>query len=182
MSRASNPVTLSSMRLLPLMLLSLAACPGAGPGTFTGTVQGNGLEVKGAALVANTEVWLSNVNDLCPKLKRNQFPKNGSIVKLVLKPVAAGEFNVVSSLSTAMQNVATLQFIKLNDTCGNALVFAESIGTSGKVTVNGYEADQQIDGNFEATFGSSDAVTGSFNAQYCDAPTLYPSPECVDVE
>lgn len=164
------------------MLLSALACGPAGPGKFTGTVQGNALELKDALLVANTEIWLSNTKELCPKLASNKFPKNGSIVKLILRPVATGDFKVDPSTSTSMPNTATMQFLKLNDTCNNTLAFGASIGTEGTVTVTRYDTSQQIDGTFDMTFGDTDAATGSFSARYCNAPTLYSAPECVAVE
>lgn len=169
------------MRLLTLMLLSLAAC-GGGIGNFTGTVQGNKLELKSALLVGNTEIWLSDTKDLCPKLKANQLPRNGAYLKLTLRPVAAGDFTVDPSTSTAKPNTATATFFKLNDTCGNTLTFGNSLGTMGTVTVSRYTASSTIDGTFDMSIGSNDTVKGSFSAVFCDAPTSYPSAECVTVD
>lgn len=170
------------MRLLPLMLLSLLACGPSGPGRFTGTVQSNSLEVKSALLVGNSEVWLSNTKDLCPKLMANQFPKAGTFVKIILYPVATGDFAVSTAAAASKDHTASAQFFKLGDTCSNTLAFASSIGTKGTVTVTRFDTNVSIEGSFDTTFGDTDAATGVFIAQYCNATTLYPSPECVDVQ
>lgn len=169
------------MRLLLLMLLSLAAC-GGGLGSFTGTVQGNTLELKSALLVGNTEIWLSDTKDLCPKLRANQLPSNGAYLKLTLRPLGTGDFTVDPSTSTGKPNTATATFFKLNDTCANTLTFGSSLGTMGTVNVTRYTASSALDGTFDMTIGSNDTVKGSFSAVFCDAPTSYPSAECVTVD
>ena len=169
------------MRPLTLMLLSLTAC-GGGLGNFTGTVQGNRLELKSVLLVANSEVWLSDTVDLCPKLKANQLPRNGAILKLTPRPVQAGDFTVDPSTSTSKPNTVFAQFLKLDMSCANTVTFGNSIGTMGAVTLTRFDTGKMLDGTFDLTVGSSDAVKGRFSATYCDAPTLYPSPECVTVD
>jgi hypothetical protein len=161
------------------MLLFLLAC-GGGPGSFNGTVQNHKLTVQSALLVANSEVWLSDAKELCPKLQKNQLPKLGTIVKLAIRPIGTGEFTVQPSLSTGTDRTATASFLKLNGECGNTVQFQGSFGKTGKLTVDRYDASKSIDGTFDLTFGDTDAVKGSFSATYCDAATSYPAPECVD--
>lgn len=169
------------MNRLAAALLALAAC-GGGLGSFTGTVQGNTLELKSALLVANSEIWLSDTKDLCPKLKANQLPRNGAYLKLTPRPVATGDFTVDPSTSTGKANTVTATFFKLNADCGNTLTFGNSLGTAGTVTVTRYASSSTIDGTFDMTIGSNDTVKGSFSAVFCDAPTSYPSAECVTVD
>ena len=167
------------MRIGALALLLLLAC-GGGPGSFSGTVQTHQLEVKDALLVGNAEVWLSGTPTLCPKLMQNQLPKLGTILKLQLRPVAEGDFMVVPS-STANQT-ASSSFLKLNDACANTVPFQGSFATKGTVTVTRYDTGKFIAGTFDMTFGDTDAVKGTFNATFCDAPTSYPSADCVTAE
>jgi len=159
--------------MLPGLLLACSGGGGAGGNQFTGTVKGNSLLLQSALLVGGAEVWLSNTKDLCPKLVANQFPRNGAFVKLTFQQsLATGTFNV--------PNPASLQFFKLDADCKSTLAFGDSIATKGTVTVARYEADKLLEASFEATFGSSDMTSGSFIANFCDAPTLYPNPTCAD--
>ncbi|MBK7858214.1 MAG: hypothetical protein IPJ65_06245 [Archangiaceae bacterium] len=163
------------MRLLPLLALGVAC--GGPSNSFTGTVSGTSLEIKDAVVLSDTEVWLSSVDQLCEKLTANTYPKSGRIVKIQLHPVATGEFKVQASSSGADHN-AFMQFIKLDDSCAMQLGFGESVASKGSLTVAHFEALKSMDGTFDVTFGSSDAVKGSFSARYCAAGTTYPTPEC----
>lgn len=161
------------------MLLSLTlACGGGGTSTFKGTVKGTALEVKSAILLANTEVWLSSSDKLCENLAMNTYPKDGRILKLTLRPVETGSFTVDPSTATGNTHTAFMQFFALDAACKSTIMFGDSVGTTGTVTVKSFEASKSIDGSFDLTFGSSDKVTGTFFGSYCDAPTTYPSPEC----
>jgi hypothetical protein len=71
-----------------------------------------------------------------------------------------------------------MQFVQLNEVCTSALQFGDTIGTSGTMKVDAYQASASIAGSFDATFGSSDAAKGTFNAQPCEVPTTLDNPTC----
>jgi hypothetical protein len=160
-------------------LLFLFSC-GGGPGAFTGTVAGKSLTVKGAVFLQSQEIWLVGFDDPCRHLSANQFPKGGSLLKIIPHPPAKRDFNVV--LSGVADGTASMQFLQLDDSCNNTLAFGASAATMGTLGIDSLEAMKAASGNFDVTFGNADHVTGSFNAGSCDAPVLYPAPECIELD
>ncbi len=159
------------------LLLVACAC-GTPRGEFDGAVQMNALSVADSAFVGGQEIWLSSSSNLCASLKMNELPKGGTIAKIIPHPPAVADLTVDTSQDTGKTDTVFLQFFKLDDSCVNTLAFGPSIATVGSVTVTEFVDMQSIQGRFAVTFGNSDMVTGSFNAQFCDAPTSYPSPDC----
>jgi hypothetical protein len=155
-------------------LLLLCAC--GGPGSFTGSVQGNTFAVADSALVGGVEIWLSSEQGLCSMLQKNTYPKNGTLVKIAPRPIGLGDFNVVESTTT--DGTVSVSFLKLNDTCTSTLAFGPSTGTAGTVTLTQLTVSKIAVGKFTVTFGNSDQTSGDFNAAFCDAPTSYPTPMC----
>jgi hypothetical protein len=159
------------------LLIMLCACDG-GPGIVSGTVQSNALIVGDSAFVSAQEIWLSSTTGLCSSLKANNLPKDGTLLKLIPHPVDTGDFTVNDSQATAPDHSVFLQFFKLDDNCIETLMFGQSVATAGTTTITRLDTTRGVTGTFDVTFGSSDHVTGSVNATFCDAPTLYPSPTC----
>jgi hypothetical protein len=155
-------------------LVLLCAC--GGPGTFTGSVQGNMLAVADSALVGGTEIWLSSEGNLCKLLQNNTYPKGATLVKIAPRPIGLGDFTVVASTTT--DGTAAMTFVKLDDTCMQTLAYGPSTATAGTVTLTQLTVSQLAVGKFAVTFGNSDQVSGQFNAAYCDAPTTYLTPLC----
>jgi hypothetical protein len=164
------------MRRIALLLVACAC--GTPPGEFDGSVQSNALSVSDAAFVGGQEIWLSSSSNLCASLKMNELPKDGAIAKIIPNPPSVASLTVDTSQDTGKTNTVFLEFLKLDDSCADTLSFGPSIATSGSVTVTEFVDMQSIQGHFAVTFGNSDMVTGSFNAEFCDAPTSYPAPDC----
>lgn len=164
------------MRFASIALLCCAC--GSVPNAFTGTVAGNGFEVKDAVLLAGQEIWLSSAENLCTKLSQQQYPKNGTIVKIVPHPVAERELSV--AISTTADGTATMQFVKLDASCNNTLAFGVSAATKGTVKISKLTAGTSAVGEFDVTFGDNDPAKGTFNVVNCVAPLLYPNPTCVE--
>jgi len=157
-----------------LTLLLLCACGPSGPGSFNGTVQSDALHVADAVYLMSQEIWLTDHTDLCTLLKANTYPKSGTLVKIAPHPVTTSVDFMVAE-SGALDHTVSLEFLKLDATCNTSM---SAPATAGSVTLTTATAMGSASGTFDVTFGSADHVTGSFNALFCDAMTIYPSPTC----
>src|SRR5262245_38339480 len=133
-------------RLAPFLFLCVACGP-SGPGAFNGTVAGHSFTVKDAVFLASKEIWLSSNLNLCGGLKANEMPKLGTLVKFAPHPAEKGEYSV--ALSTIANGTATVQLLKLDESCTNTAAYPASSATKGTLKLEHVEATDAATGTFE---------------------------------
>jgi hypothetical protein len=159
-----------------------------GPGSFEGKVAGNELEVEDAIFLtasddsgAASALIMTDLNDLCATLKANREPKNGTLVLFVLGRIEGsevllpdkGNYTVVDLEELPPPRFAFGYFSKNDAACRNTIDEERAVAQSGTIEVEEveYKKDGSMRGEFDVRFGSqNDAVKGTFNASFCDAP------------
>jgi hypothetical protein len=177
----------------------------SGPGSFTGTVAGNSLEVKDAifftqpitqgtlSLGSGVVLLMSSQTGSCDMLKNNQLKANSTGFGSILG-VAGGGLNIESNLTTGSYRILTTTdllnpppsgtrlaipaFEKLDAQCQNS-IGTSGDATSGTVNVDSFTNNKTLTGHFDLDFGT-DSGTGDFNATFCDyqASTVETTPTC----
>ncbi len=168
---------------------ALLLCVACAPGSFNGTVAGNGLDVQDVVFIPMKDtggaikgvmVGMSDVFDICTLMKANKEPKNATTVTFSVMTLnadytfatpAAGDYPIRTTVP-ASGNYAGGGFAKLDSTCTDTIADPQGTAQSGTVKVSSItlEAGGTMSGTFDVTFGTSDTATGSFAAAYCDAP------------
>lgn len=181
-----------------LLVASLLLCAACAPGSFSGTVAGNGLSVQDAIFMAMKDsngavmavmMAMSDVPDMCTVMKANKSPKSATSVAFVLMDMnsdltfavpAAGDYPIPTTPPTSGGKFAGGVFQKMDDTCTGTIADTSGTAESGTVTVSSIKIEEggTMSGSFDATFGTSDKGTGSFNAAYCDIPETTTQPTC----
>jgi hypothetical protein len=162
-----------------------------GPGSFEGKVAGNELEVEDAIFLAGKDdesgatiasaLVMTDLGDLCATLKANREPKNATLVWFILGRIEGtellvpdkGTYTVVDLEALPPPRFAFGYFSKNDAACRNTLDEERAVAQSGTIEVEKIEfkKDGSMKGEFDARFGSqNDAVKGTFNASFCDAP------------
>lgn len=166
--------------------LVFSAC--GGPGHMDGTVAGINLSVKDAifALIKDSSgntagmfMVMADKPDLCATVKANRQPKEltGLMFSMVQYTDTAtvlapdvGEYTVINAAPPRGGRYVGAMFAHTDANCTSTIAQAAGTGSSGlvKLTSLKTETGGYASGTFDVTFGSSDKVTGSFNAAYCD--------------
>lgn len=181
-----------------LTLLALAALL-TGCNSFNGRVGGTDLAVADALFfpfkdsngaVIGASFIMSSKPRLCDSLKGNRIPRNSvymvaSVGRYTATGATApdvGDYTVTTASVTSPGNYAAALFVSLDANCNSLLNSSASFGQSGLIKVQGYQPQMggSMNGTFDITFGSqNDKTNGSFNAQFCDLATNFPSnPNC----
>ncbi len=185
--------------LLAVTALTLSACAG---NSFDGKVAGETLAIKSAVFLQNHDssgkptsasIYFADVDGSCDYVKANRQPKNGTYVGFFLfnrdsngNEIAAGvgDYTVIDLISlnglTQKGDFASSNFVKDDASCNNVLSGSSSTAKSGLLKVSSFKAETGggISGSFDITYGDqADKVSGSFNADYCDA-NFTTSPNC----
>lgn len=184
-----------------LWVVGLLFMAGCNPyGSFDGKVAGNKLEVKDAIFglyksngkTQGALMLMSDQPSLCDKLKANREPKEATALALVLFRVSAdktlvppdvGDYAAVAPLGVLFATGNTsIGFFEKNDaSCSNTLPSDSAEIRSGTVKITEYKAEAggRMSGSFDLTFGGqADKAKGSFNASYCELPTMDTSLNC----
>lgn len=174
----------------------LSAC--GGPGHMDGTVAGINLSVKDAifTLIKDTSgnttgmfVVMADKPDLCTTVKANRQPKEltGVMFSMVQYTDAAGvlapdvaDYTVINTTPPRGGHYAGALFAHTDANCTSTIAATAGTGSSGLVKLTSMKAETggTASGTFDVTFGTSDKVTGSFNAAFCDVQTLGSSANC----
>lgn len=174
----------------------LSACGGAG--SVNGTVAGISLSVKDSFFVllrntlgetAGMMVMMLDKPDACTTFKANRNPKNSTGVAFSMvrytdmgKTLApdVGEYTVVNGQPSRGGNYVAAYFVRTDSNCTSTVSDAARRGSSGVVKLTSLkgEANGYASGTFDVTFGTSDKVTGDFNAKFCDIQQISDNPNC----
>lgn len=185
------------MRIRSLLIATtLFGC--GGPGSFSGTVAGNGIAVQdaifavakdGSGKVFAAELFLGDKPGICATLKANRNPKSSAYLQLTFESLGStgavspdvGDYTVKSGLQLAAGNWAYGVYAKTDPNCQNTLTSSAAQTQSGTVKVASIkpEANGQMIGTFDITFGpQKDKVTGAFSATFCDWDPFKPPTSC----
>lgn len=181
------------LRKAALLSVALFVVGCGGPGSFNGTVDGKSLSVADAVFVPLNDsngnkvgvvLVMSDVPDICSAMKANRAPKGATSATFVLMRFGSdgkvlapdvGDFKLTDNLDAQpTENIGFGGFSKSDANCTNEVASDHSGAKSGLVKVDSIELKSggALSGTFDATFGTqNDKATGSFNAEYCDAPT-----------
>jgi hypothetical protein len=182
--------------ILVVLLLACAACRGGGkskPASVSGTIAGQPVDAQDSAsnvysFDADSEalVYIMNVANCCTMLTASQQPSNAKVIAIQLAikspsgisaPTASGTYPVytAANIGAASGKVALARYQTSDATCSATSDYEAS---SGSVTLTRVDATSYA-GTFDMTFSDGNGavtghVTGSFNANLCDAlgPTI----------
>lgn len=164
---------------------ALAASCG-GPGEVEGTVHGVGLEVEDAALltivgadggVQGLSVSLTSVAGLCEDLRagRQRRGFTGLTLSLVeysavpeALPPSEGDYEVLAGAPRRSGRFASARFVKTDERC---VPDVSEAGTAGTVTLTGLD-ERRATGELDVNFGEAGRLSGHFNAERCELPSL----------
>lgn len=173
--------------------VGLVACGGdGGTGAVQGAVTGQGMKAVEDAIYLSLPsgmggdmgiVVVSDHGGMCDLMKESgesaSAPvRDASMLMLMLANVQgmsfgavdAGSYPVASAESEEVAGRFSMAIFDHVDSTGSSTVGEAGMGTGGAVTVASVEAKKGggAEGTFTLQFGE-DALTGSFDAQYCDA-------------
>jgi hypothetical protein len=184
--------------LKKLSLLAVVAFV-SGCNSFNGRVAGKELQVQDALFfnylfqgqTIGATILLADKPRLCDTLKSNRIPKNSNFVAITtfrvtsggnIVPPDVGDYTMTTSDNPGTGNFAYAQFNALDANCNQTLPITSNVGMSGLVKISSYKPQTGggMAGSFDITWGSqSDKSQGSYNAQFCDLSTNFPSsPNC----
>jgi hypothetical protein len=161
-------------------VVSLLGCGG----TVVGTVDGNSLKVMEGALVlfndpVSATVFLSDQVGFCETLKKNEFAANSNLLSLSLLRIAddgrptrsldPGSYTVTPpmfDLPSSPGRYSQLRFFASDGQCRGLLVPDRSRTESGSIELSSFDTTRAT-GTFDATFGSGDRLTGTFDVPAC---------------
>jgi len=175
-------------QILVALLLACAACRGgksSKPASVNGTIGGQPMDAQDStsniySFDADSEglVYIMNVASSCAMLTAGNQPSNAKVIAIqiavksatgISAPSAVGTYPMYTAANVggANGNVALARYQTSDATCNPT---SDIEASSGSVTLTRVDATIYA-GNFDMTFSNGDHVTGSFNANRCDALT-----------
>ncbi len=174
------------LALAGLFLCVLIRCGGSGKVTFNGTIRGQSFVPSDAISMNGTNgtstfssINITSQSGLCGLLSARQFPKNSKHFLIDLAdvnqtpfaftftaPSAAGTYTVSRDSNPLPAKWASVAHLLSGADCQSSEI---AFGVSGTVTITSLNGGS-YSGNFDVTLNTTDHVTGSFNASYCDPP------------
>jgi hypothetical protein len=155
--------------------------------TFKGTVSGLGLRVEdavflsGAFLVGSevptVAVLLSDAPGLCEILKKEGMPRESTLFGLAfLDPtggaITAGDYVVPDGFPAGVSAMAT--FNRFDAECHGTMDTERGMSRGGAARLATLTPGQEARGSFSVAMGAQkDAVSGTFRATFCDAPSFF---------
>jgi hypothetical protein len=169
-------------------MAALCACGGggSGPGSVTGTIQGDHFKIVDAiswpfmytdsstgATSTQAQVFLSTTPDLCGAFEANTFDHSVEMLSFgiadtgqtVSAPTAPGKYTVVSNPMSLPPKSAFVSAIVLDMTC---MPTTAATATSGTVTITGVKPNV-FAGSFDVKLDSGEHITGNFSPDACSA-------------